>query len=853
MKTLSITPRSHLLSLFLFSLFLFSLLPRSSEAQPLRGNALNPSGRELALEIDDRGMSYLRKPARRTPSGFLYAPPPRSPQYQELGDGWLWRGSAELGYLGSYGDTSVARFERFADLQDGSSPANGFLFGDLALSLRRPESAFYVDFHGGSLGRDDQYYRGELGVYGQLRLVATYDGVPHRYFNDSIDIFEGRGSERLTLPAPLTPGASTEADIAQVVAATDPSKLLVQRDRAGLTFELEPAAGLRLFGSYRLDKREGTRATGGTHMFAFRSPSEGSVLDLSEPVDLRTHDVSVGLAYAWSRLHTSVAYEGSFFRNANSSLSWENPFVVWNGNPPIEEGRRALAPDNDWHNLRGELVVDLPLSSRLRALVSWGTMRQDDPLLPPTIEDGIVGPDAVDLALWNTTDALSRSTARARIDTLLVDARWRTRPVRAFDFEIRFRYYDESNRTDYTAFNPSTGELGYIAEDAGPGSRLPGQLGIYDPADPTSNWHYRAIPFGRTDTRVSGQATWRPGWKSSLGFSYEYQHLVRDHRERVRTSEGRGGITFDTRALHFATLRLSYQYAHRWGSDYHYDPYRPFYTSSLPRPPGVTSETRPRTLAQLRKPDLASRVQNLFEGRLGIPVFEAVDLAFAGGYRDDDFNAAFGLRDQETADASVELSYQPHPTLSTYLFGSFERRLRRMGTVRGTFASSGDPNFGGPVYPDSRRWDSDSDAVSHGLGAGFHWRFFDALLSSEGRSGWRLFGRMTLEADWVFSQTRETIDYEYAGPGALASPGTAGEAGSGLPTLFSRDHVVTSSLKMDWSEHIGARLYYRYAHSSIEDFSQSDLVPLSEHRLFFANVERDYSVHVVGVTLRLRY
>ena len=66
----------------------------------------------------------------------------------------------------------------------------------------------------------------------------------------------------------------------------------------GMRIEATPGLGLRLFGGYRLDEREGTRATGGTHMFAFRNSAEGSVLDLSEPIDMRTHEVTVGLAWA---------------------------------------------------------------------------------------------------------------------------------------------------------------------------------------------------------------------------------------------------------------------------------------------------------------------------------------------------------------------------------------------------------------------------------------------------------------------------------------------------------------------------------------------------------------------------
>ena len=114
---------------------------------------------------------------------------------------------------------------------------------------------------------------------------------------------------------------------------------------------------------------------------------------------------------------------------------------------------------------RGDLALSLPFGSRLKSTISWTGRRQDDDLLPPTVNSASIF--GFDLADWSTPAAPSQSGADAKIDTWLLDTAFESRPWRPLRLKARFRYYDLSNDTDYDAFNPVTSEFGYIVEDGG--------------------------------------------------------------------------------------------------------------------------------------------------------------------------------------------------------------------------------------------------------------------------------------------------------------------------------------------------------------------------------------------------
>lgn len=110
--------------------------------------------------------------------------------------------------------------------------------------------------------------------------------------------------------------------------------------------------------------------------------------------------------------------------------------------------------------------------------------------------------------------------------------------------------------------------------------------------------------------------------------------------------------------------------------------------------------------------------------------------------------------------------------------------------------------------------------------------------------------RVNVDLNYSFDSSKEEFDFNIAGLGAL-SPGLA--VAKDLPDLRRQNHVLQTSLRVSMHENAALRFFYRFEDSTISDFSQQDLTPaLIPGALFLGHVDRDYTVHVFGVTLQVR-
>ena len=122
--------------------------------------------------------------------------------------------------------------------------------------------------------------------------------------------------------------------------------------------------------SLRHDERDGTRPAAGSF---FSTASQ-----FVAPVNEKTDGVELTVAYATRQLQATVSYQFSSFRNEDSGLTWSNPFfpVV----PGATTGQLALAPDNQFQQLRGTAGYDVTPTIRVSGELAYGRMTQDDSL-----------------------------------------------------------------------------------------------------------------------------------------------------------------------------------------------------------------------------------------------------------------------------------------------------------------------------------------------------------------------------------------------------------------------------------------------------------------------------------------
>ena len=271
-----------------------------------RGAAVNSAGLEASREVDMRGLSALRSTRMRTPSGFLYPYPLLPPSYREWGS-FEVRGSLDLGFIGDAGDDDEAQFRKYSDWGEG------FLLRDFTLDLRQKEGLGYLSVSGGAVGRDDQFYRAEMGQVGRFRVTGFFDALSHRYANDARFLLNGAGTETLKLPVTpvkLDSGASTLADIDTALAGLKRFGIEHTREDAGADISIRVLPELRLFTSYRNQRHEGLRAFGGTLGFTMNKIDSGSVIELVEPLGSNTHHWSAGVEYAGKPFQGNLTYRG---------------------------------------------------------------------------------------------------------------------------------------------------------------------------------------------------------------------------------------------------------------------------------------------------------------------------------------------------------------------------------------------------------------------------------------------------------------------------------------------------------------------------------------------------------------
>ena len=130
-----------------------------------------------------------------------------------------------------------------------------------------------------------------------------------------------------------------------------------------------------------------------------------------------------------------VAYDGSWFNNEIQTLVWDNPirftdrtyetaYVAGDG---ASQGRLALWPSNTLHTVSTFGSVGLPARSRASAYVALSGSRQNEPILPHTINTAI------------RPIPLERGSADAEFRTLATNLTFTTLPTRYFALDARYR------------------------------------------------------------------------------------------------------------------------------------------------------------------------------------------------------------------------------------------------------------------------------------------------------------------------------------------------------------------------------------------------------------------------------
>ncbi|MBZ0223859.1 MAG: MtrB/PioB family outer membrane beta-barrel protein [Dokdonella sp.] len=818
-----------------------------------RANKLDPSAGAQGRMTDEFGTSWLIGGQRRSPTGNLYMCPAQPPQLDHFGD-WIGYGVLEAGAVGTSGDDRNALWNRYADWD------SGLILGLLDYTWQRPDDGSYANVRASRISEDDQYYQAVFGRAGAFKIQAFIRDQPNLVSSNAKPIWNGVGSDQLTLPTALTPGGSTVADVAAVSAATPERTLSVKRSKQGIGFDLNLPMRWSVYANLADEQRKGARPYGGPFFFNYPFPNNGGVLETTKPIDDHTLAINLGVRHVATQWRMDFSYSGSFYRDRYTRYTYQTPFALWavvpgSASAPLTTGQMAMEPDNDYHNIKAAFTYKLPLNGELSLTASAGRMSQDDRLIAPIDCNGVFGiglggnlnpgpanPFLFRCSDWNTPAALSRRTADMRIDTSLLDARISLQPLDGISVRGGLRFNRDDYRNGYLAYNPLTGDYGYIAENGSQGSIVPGEVGLFNPVTAPSNiTRVRSLPLDLQTIDANLGADWKLDNKNTLGATFAFNRYEPTHRERRRIDDNSLKLTWVNRSLDWLTLRANYTWKKSNGDPYEFDPYEFTYSIDLPGYVPPAGGTPSHTVEAMRKYDMSSRDGHKIDVMATIMPRE--DMTLSASLRGDwnSYDAPIGRQDYQTSSATLQWDWQPRDGTNLSAYAAWDRSHLRLSNVQDQQAGAGvDPRLGGPNYALIGQWwlrDSQRDVYA---GATLDHRI----------------GRVRIDANWNYTRARGMDRYNYAGPTALAYPALAPGAGPGggaFPAMTYRVDSISVGVTIPLADRFALRVFDYYERGRVSDWHYSgfDTARVIDHRVYTDGGPTRYNANLVGVMLRV--
>jgi len=815
-----------------------------------RATKLDPSAGATHEGCDARGTTWLDAGQRRSPTGNLYACPPPAPHPDEHGD-WQSYGVLQIGYLGTGGDDRNALWNRYVDWD------SDLILGLLDMTFERPEDGTYANVRATRVSDDDQYYQAVFGRAGSYKVQAFLRDMPNIVSANAKSIWNGVGSNNLTLAGGLVAAGSTPAEVAAVSAAAPERTLSVKRSKQGLGFNMYLTPEWTAYANVTDEQRKGARPYGGPFFFNFPFPSNGGALETVKPIDDSTINLNGGFRYAGQVWRVDLGYTGSFYRDRYTRYTYQTPFALYPVVPgavsaPLTTGQMSTEPDNDYHNLKAAVTRKLPMNGEFSLTASVGRMSQNDPLIPPIDCQGVFGiglngslalgpqnPFLYNCANWNTTAALSRKSADMRIDTTLVDARLVLQPTSNLSLRGGLRFNRDDYRNAYLAYNPLTGDYGYVSENGAQGSVVPGEVGLFNPlTNPSALTRVRSLPLDIQTLDANLGADWKFSEKNTLGATYAFNRYEPTNRERKRLDDNSIKLTWVNRTLEWLTFRANYTYRKQNGDAYDYDPYDFTYSNSLrgfvPPAGGVPSHT----VDAMRKYDMSSRDEHKID--LMATVMPRDDMTVSASLRGDwnSYDAEIGRQAYDTVGATVQWEWQPAPQTNVNVYAAWDRSHLRLSNVQDQQNGNGvDPRLGGPNYAYEGQWWARDAQRNYYAGAGLD----------------HSFGRVRVDASWNYSYSRGLDTYTYAGPSALAYFADAG-MGNAFPPMVYRVQSFTIGVTVPIMPRVSMRLFEYYERGRVSDWHYFgyDTGRVFDHRVYTDGGPQSYQSNLVGMLVNVQ-
>jgi MtrB/PioB family decaheme-associated outer membrane protein len=420
-----------------------------------------------------------------------------------------------------FGDNSdPARYQRYRDLRDGGT------IDRLRVSKDTPEYRF--NLQADHVGYRDQRFSGSYNDYGKIKASFEWNQIPLFYSQDTRTLYDQSQPGVLSLSDGVQSGIQNKTlTLANALNGASAFDMRTRRDIASFNFTYSATPNVDLNVAFRNTQKQGSYPWGGSFGISGAIDTE-----LPVPVDHRTTDVGTSLEYSNERGYAKVAYDGSFFHNNVSTLTWDNPSRVTDS-PTLgpAAGRMQLWPNTQMNTASATAGLKLPGRSRASAFISVGNMANDNPLLPFTDNTALASP------------ALSRPTSDVHATVTTMNFLFTSRPAASLFFSARYRQYEFDNKT--TPFAVANGVN-------------------YDTSIVALN--IQSEPFSQTRHTFDADATYSPFRYIGFRAGYTREEIDRSFRIVENTTEDIARASIDLTGLAWVTVRGVYEHGKRRGS-----------------------------------------------------------------------------------------------------------------------------------------------------------------------------------------------------------------------------------------------------------------------------------------------
>ncbi len=618
---------------------------------------------------------------------------------------------------------------------------------------------------GWRLGLESRRLLFDYNDQGTQKVRFDYRQIPNNRFSDGMTPYreENDGLWSLAPGWEVAPGSSNTRGFTNLEASLVNLKVDTRRRRMDLDYERKLSAHWSLDVDLRNEHKTGTRTLGS--IFGYTGGNPRSVI-LPAPVDWNTNTAEAMFRFANGNSQFGLGLYGSFFSNDTDTFTFQNAYGrqgQWAESVeyPGSYGRFAMEPDNHYLQFKAYGGLHLTPTTQLTADFSRGVMKQNDTLLPYSVNPDLVVDEPVPL-----------QSLDAKVKTTMLNIRLTSQLARSLGLRLNYRYDDRDNQTPREVYP-------YIGADSQ--DQRPYEEGRIN------------LPYSYTKSGGDAVMTWRVASRTRLKAGVEYTDWERDYQEVAKSHQFTWLAGLNLRAWSMGSLNFDYRNSNR--NIDRYNSIVPAVESHLPGEIGPEDwENHPL----LRKYFLTNRDRDEYRLRADLAPVTELNFGFSMGYAKDKYDDEFfGLNQAKVKSWTIDGGWYARENIS--LTGFFTNERYDSSQSGRTFN-----NIGASENPDNDWWVDFNDKVRtwnvaltfSDIGDGMGWKGLDAGL------------------DYTYSNTRSAI--EVTAVSANTAP---------LPDLTAKMRSLSFWASLQTGERSSIRVSAEKADLKSADWGLDDVLP----------------------------